>query len=144
LDKSLLELITSELHKRNMRLTMPRRRIMEIFALSGRLQTAQDLYLSAKKEGLPVGLTTIYRLLGILTEIGLARTYLLNGETKYIFCSPQHHHHLICTRCGMYREIFECLVLPMETTDFQPESHHLDFFGVCYNCAEKCKTAPKG
>lgn len=141
LDASLLELIAGKLRNQNMRLTSPRRRALEIFMSAGRLQTPRDLFLRAKEEGISIGLTTIYRLLGILTEMGLARIYPINGETKYVFCSPRHHHHIICTRCGMFREEFNCLLRPVEMVDFQPESHQLDFFGICRSCLEKEKAA---
>ena len=53
-----------------------------------------------------VGLASVYRTLELLAEVGLAeRRAEAGGEASYLYCSPRHHHHVICTECGTVREI---------------------------------------
>jgi Fur family ferric uptake transcriptional regulator len=57
----------------------------------------------------------------------------------YVACDPQHHHHLVCTRCGRVEEIGEQFV--QELSDgiarrykFKIEDSTLDFYGLCAEC----------
>lgn len=135
----LISWVSHRLHEKNMRLTQQRQRALEAFFKSGRLQTAQELYQDAHNQGISIGLTTVYRMLEALSELGLARAFFLAGEIRYAFCSPRHHYHLICNRCGKIKEIFDCPVLQTVTDieGFQLDSHQLDFFGLCRQCQEK-------
>lgn len=56
--------------------------------------------------GNPIGLTTVYRALQALSEIGEADTLrIAGGEGQYRRCSLRHHHHLVCRRCGRAVEV---------------------------------------
>jgi Fe2+ or Zn2+ uptake regulation protein len=118
-----------------MRLTSPRRKVLEIFMTSDRLCTAGDLFQLARNAGARVGLTTVYRLLAALSRLGLAKPYIIDGnEVKYAFCSSQHHHHIICKGCGLFTEVFTCPLRSPRVPNFRVEDHQLDFFGICFNC----------
>lgn len=135
----LIRWVSSQLHEKNMRLTRQRQRVLEAFLKSGRLQTAQELYRDAHNQGINIGLTTVYRLLEALSELGLARAFFMEGEIRYAFCSPRHHYHLICNGCGKIKEVFDCPVVPTVTDieGFQLNRHQLDFFGLCRHCQGK-------
>ena len=49
-----------------------------------------------------------------------------------------HHHHLVCDNCGAIEDIplSEALLLNQvkKQTDFQVNSHMLEFFGLCPTC----------
>ena len=63
--------------------------------------SAQELYQSLVQEVQKIGLTTIYRALTDLVQVGEADSLALaDGETKYRNCGTDHHHHLICRACG--------------------------------------------
>ncbi|CAA7599660.1 Ferric uptake regulator family [Acididesulfobacillus acetoxydans] len=140
--QELIDWVSHRLHDKKMRLTQPRLRLLETFAGSGRLLSAQELYRDARSQGINIGLTTVYRLLEALSELGLARAFLLSGEIRYTFCSPRHHYHLICHGCGKIKEIFDCPVLETVTDGegFQCDGHQLDFFGLCRQCQEKTES----
>lgn len=130
----LLESIGQRLRQKNMRLTQPRLKVLEAFLKSRRLQTPQEIFNDAQSQGINIGLTTVYRMLEALSELSLARALLIRGEIRYVFCPPEHHHHLICNNCGLVQEVFECPVCQLPTGSFKPQSHQLDFYGLCVHC----------
>ncbi len=134
---SIIEKVSEELHEKGMRLTNPRKEVLELFISSRKLQTPQEIFEIAKDKKIDIGLTTVYRMINALLEIGLARAYSINGELRYVFCSPEHHHHLICLKCFKVKEIFNCPVKDVKIEGFKVLSHQLDFFGICEECQKK-------
>lgn len=122
------------------RLTGPRRTIIAALRDAGRYCTASQLYARLRVRG--VGLASVYRTLELLAELGLAeRRAEPGGEASYLYCSPRHHHHVVCTDCGAVRELDEgvcpdpALARAVERqTDFRIERHTLDFYGRCADC----------
>lgn len=129
---------TRRLRHHGYRLTAPRRRIIAALREAGRYRTATQLY--ERLGGGAVGLASVYRTLELLAELGLAqRRAEAGGEASFLYCSPRHHHHAICTRCGLVREVEICpggeLSRAVErATAFQIARHTLDFYGLCPDC----------
>ena len=125
------------------RLTAPRQTIIAALHDAGRYCTAQQLY--ERLRGRSVGLASVYRTLELLAELGLALKRAEDGgEASYLYCSPTHHHHVICTGCGIVREIdadfcpAPAVIAAVEAaTDFRIEQHTLDFHGRCAACRER-------
>lgn len=129
---------TSRLTAHGYRLTGPRRAIVAELRAAGRYCTANDLYHRLAASG--VGLASVYRTLELLAQLGVAeRRAGTGGEASYLYCSPRHHHHVVCTRCGLVREVELCpggeLAREAErATRFKIERHTLDFYGLCATC----------
>jgi Fur family ferric uptake transcriptional regulator len=87
-----------------------------------------------------VSLASVYRTLELLVELGLAETATRTGdEQRYIACSPEHHHHVVCKGCGLVADVTDCLLEPFEElvrqkTDFTIDSHTVEFHGYCGSC----------
>lgn len=111
-------------------------------ALSGRTDflSAQQLHDVLRREGASVGLTTVYRTLQALADAGELDAILTDdGETVYRRCSPDHHHHLVCRRCGRTVEIAGPAVEEWSESvarehGFTDVSHTVEVFGVCSSC----------
>lgn len=122
------------------RLTAPRLAIIAALREAGRYCTAAQVHAQLQQQG--VGLASVYRTLELLAEVGLAeRRIEPAGELSFLYCSPEHHHHVICTRCGVVREISAAycpapaVVRAIEAaTNFQIAQHTLDFHGLCPDC----------
>lgn len=122
------------------RLTAPRRVIIAALRDAGRYCSAAQLH--ERIQGRSVGLASVYRTLELLATLGLAeRRAEVGGEASFLYCSPRHHHHVICTGCGAVREIDatfcpgDAVLRAVErATDFQIERHTLDFHGLCADC----------
>jgi Fe2+ or Zn2+ uptake regulation protein len=81
---------------------------------------------------------TLYRNLDLLEKDGkLCRTYFLGQEALYeLRDDRQHHHHLICTQCHHVEDDIHCTVsIPPNLAGFRIDHHHLEFYGVCAQCA---------
>jgi Fur family ferric uptake transcriptional regulator len=135
------------------RLTMPREAILDVLSKSSKHLSAEDIYLEVHKTYPAIGLTTIYRTLGLLAEMGLVSKFDFgDGIARYeLAIGPKgvrHHHHLICTDCGRvidYTDFIdeeEELLLKTERElskkyNFEIKNHHLQFFGLCDECRNK-------
>ena len=112
--------------------------------LAGRLEfrTAQEVHDLVRSEGDPVGLATVYRTLQAMADAGevdVIRTP--DGQSAYRDCSlsTEHHHHLVCRRCGRSVEVsfdtFECALGDLAARHgFRDVLHEVTLFGLCSDC----------
>ena len=127
------------LQARGYKLTLARRKVTATLFRQNRAVTAAELA-HLLEGGKPVSLASVYRTLEILVDLGLAETVARAGdEHQYLACSLEHHHHVICDRCGLVAELDECLLGPFETlveekTKFAIDGHALEFHGRCAAC----------
>lgn len=96
---------------------------------------------SLKKRGLAVNKTTVYRELqfllvqGIIIEINFG-----DNKKRYEIAGLPHHHHLVCTACGIVQDVaaehdLARLEKKIENeTSFIIKNHSLEFFGLCRRC----------
>ena len=84
-----------------------------------------------------VGLVTVYRTLGLLSELGIARRLELGDGVRYEL-AEDHHHHMICESCGAISEFQECPLDPeslaFKGLEFEVRSHSLEVYGRCARC----------
>lgn len=104
-------------------------------------RSAQEIHEELRRIGDGIGLTTVYRTLQTLADGGdvdVLRTG--TGEALYRRCaSVEHHHHLVCRRCGHTVEIEGPAVESWaqrvaETHGFSELSHTAEIFGLCQEC----------
>jgi Fur family ferric uptake transcriptional regulator len=102
--------------------------------------SAQELYQALVLQGQKIGLTTVYRALTDLVQVGEADSLAsAEGETKYRNCTTDHHHHLICRKCGRAVEFelagFEAAADQLARSHgFKDVSHSIELFGICGDC----------
>jgi Fe2+ or Zn2+ uptake regulation protein len=141
-----LDALFARLAAHGYRATQPRRAVVEAFAQLSRYTTAQDLFdtMAAKRRasGLPaVGLATVYRTLDVLQEVGAASVQAqTHGESAFLYCPVEHHHHAVCTECGQVDDVPCASIARFEAAlsrelRFTLTQHRLEFFGVCRSCA---------
>jgi len=110
--------------------------------------SAQGLHSRLHSTGSPIGLATVYRALADLALEGEADSLQSpEGESLYRACSTtDHHHHLICRRCGLTIEIEVDAVENWATNvaaehGFSQAAHVIDIFGLCAACTAASVTA---
>lgn len=102
--------------------------------------SAQALHAELVASGQKLGLTTVYRALTDLVEQKEADALTsTDGETRYRICGAEHHHHLICTKCGKTIEFempgFEASALALaQNHGFHAVSHSIELYGTCSDC----------
>ena len=128
------------LKDRGYRLTNQRRIIVR--ELEGeRHLSAVEIYDRVKGEHHDLGLSTVYRTLDLLTELGIVRKDDFGeGYARYELATERVHHHARCGECGAViefnEELMEYLVLQVEReTGFVTSWHEITLHGRCANCA---------
>jgi len=105
-------------------------------------RSAQEIHEELRRRGEGIGLTTVYRTLQTMAdggEVDVLRS--AGGEAVYRRCeSDEHHHHLVCRRCGAAEEIDAPMVESWasevaEKHGFTEISHTVEIFGDCRSCA---------
>ena len=98
------------------------------------------IYKLLKTDHPKIALSTIYRTLDLLLEKGAVSSRPEGaGETSYVFCTEEHHHHAICTTCGHVDEVdcgamdqFRAALLAQQA--FALDDHSVEFYGRCARC----------
>ncbi len=122
------------------RKTRQRAAVDAIVAQTHEFRTAQQIHDDLRHQGDSVGLTTVYRTLQHMVDVGeLDAIRTGDGETAYRRCSNGHHHHLVCRSCGRTVEVSGPAVEKWATAiaqenGFRDVSHDLEIFGTCDRC----------
>ncbi len=130
--------LLDEIKNRGYRLTQPRRELVKI--LTGYPLTVQEMQSALQKKNIKVDLASLYRSIALFIEMGIVRVVEL-GENKRryeIVDKNNHHHHLICNKCGSIKDIKmdeqSLLREVKKQSQFLVDHHHLEFFGLCSKC----------
>jgi Fur family ferric uptake transcriptional regulator len=123
------------------RVTKQRTAVAAALATLDDFRSSQELHEYLRDQGESVGLTTVYRTLQAMAELGEVDVIVRDdGEAAYRRCSDDHHHHLVCRSCGATVEITGPTV--EEWADamaakhgFRDVSHTLEIFGLCRACS---------
>ncbi|SDH34714.1 Fur family transcriptional regulator [Pseudonocardia oroxyli] len=123
------------------RATKQRAAVSELLDRLPDFRSAQEIHEELRRRGEGIGLTTVYRTLQNLAdggEVDVLRS--AGGEAVYRRCeSAEHHHHLVCRRCGAAEEIDAPAVEQWagemaERHGFTEITHTVEIFGVCRAC----------
>lgn len=121
-----------------LRVTPKRIRLLEVLHDAGRPLSVDVLHGKVKD----VDLATVYRTMETFVRVGLLREVRFRDAIVRYEFAHGHHHHLVCTDCGVVEEIDACEVAPLEnkvlkhSRRFKTISEHaLEFFGLCKKCA---------
>ena len=127
------------IEERGYRRTAPRQALVRTVVSRDRHFSAEEL-----RRDLPqVGRATVYRSLNLLVEAGiLCRVLLEDGSMHYQLSYRGHHHHLICTDCGLSQDLLGCDIEGMlkekaAQHHFLTDGHRLEVYGRCQECQSK-------
>lgn len=130
-----------ELRNRGYRLTPQRQFVLEAVRRLGHA-TPDEVGSAVREVAAGVNLSTIYRTLELLEELGLVtHTHLGHGAPTYHAADPDgvRHVHLVCRRCDGVTEVpsafFDVAVGSLsDRFGFHTDVGHLAIFGVCATC----------
>ena len=132
--------IISKLSRRGYRLTPQRMMILEAVEAADDHISADEIYTRVCDRYPHLNISTVYRTLELLKELGLAtETDMGDGRVRYHSIRKGHHHHLVCQNCGNIIDLDESVLLPLRDTlsrdyGFNADLKHLAIFGQCKNC----------
>jgi Fur family ferric uptake transcriptional regulator len=100
---------SQELKTIGLKVTTPRLRILNLFETSNvRHMTAEEVYRQLSKDGVDLGLATIYRVLTQFEQAGLLeRHHFEGGRAVFELRQDGHHDHLVCLQCGRVEEFYD-------------------------------------
>jgi len=126
------------------KLTQQRIEIFREVARTGDHPDIETVFMSVRKKMPTVSLDTVYRTLGLFTDLGLVTTVRpLNTRARFD-ANTEAHHHFFCTRCGATLDFeprdFENLEVPKAATSLgRVDSRHIELRGLCAACLKKEK-----
>ena len=131
-----------ELRSRGYRVTPQRQLVLEAVAKLDHA-TPEEIAASVQKTAKGVNISTIYRTLELLDNLGLVtHTHLNHGAPTYHLASNADHVHLVCQDCGKVGEVSPDAIRPLITAldegqGFEADVAHLTVFGRCRDCREE-------
>jgi Fur family ferric uptake transcriptional regulator len=132
----------AELRARGYRLTPQRQLVLEAVGTLGH-GTPEEIVAAVRKTASGVNISTVYRTLELLEELGLVQhTHLGHGAPTYSVATDDDHVHLVCRDCGgvdeVASEVVEDVVRRLSAErGFTVDVGHFAVFGRCRACAEK-------
>jgi Fe2+ or Zn2+ uptake regulation protein len=140
-----LDALNAQLSGQGYKLTRQRKAVVEVVTQAHTRLSAADVFTQAQQVCPDLGLTTVYRTLEILEQLGvIRRVHLDDGCEGFAPASAEHGHHLICSSCQETIEFEDCnlnalLKRVSEQTGFTIEQHWLELVGLCPACQKKSR-----
>jgi Fe2+ or Zn2+ uptake regulation protein len=138
-EKLLIEDFKNILKEKGLKCTSSREMILEIFSGNKRPIRAEDSYNKLKNK---IDEATIYRTISSFKKVGLIRRVNLRRESVYFELNNDHHHHIVCEKCGEIEDFKENSEIEKILGRIVEKSsrfkiineHSLELFGVCSKC----------
>ena len=102
--------------------------------------TPEEIYAAVRQTAAGINLSTIYRTLELLEQIGLVtHTHLGHGAHRYHLAADAQHVHLVCRGCDAIIQLAPAAVSSLVTAldreyGFETDVGHLTVFGTCARC----------
>ena len=127
------------LKDKGLRLTRPRRIILDFIHDKGEHLTAEEIIRYVHGTDPHINKSTIYRTLELLEKNECVYKSESAGGTVYHHAEEGHHHHLVCTKCGKTLSCEEDVFAPVERAlqkkyGFKADLRHLMLGGICGEC----------
>ncbi len=141
----------NEFRQRGLRMTVPRQIITNILDEAKDFLSAEDISSRLKEDFPGIGLATVYRTLGLLSEIGVVTRYEFGeGKARYELAEESgetHHHQIVCEKCfkvirysdfsneecEMHRKIEKSLG---KKYGMKIRRHVVQYYGICDECQQ--------
>jgi Fur family ferric uptake transcriptional regulator len=136
LDDEALEVLRAE----GRRITPQRKLLLQVIREGEGHLDADEIYRRARERDPRISLSTVYRNLNLLEELGVVSALHLDQEHHhYELKDVGEHYHLICSECGAVVEFHSALVGKLmtevgEAEDFLIERTYIDLVGLCSEC----------
>lgn len=130
------------LTKEGYRLTPQRLMILSAIENSDNHISAEEIYSQVTAKYPYVNISTVYRTLELLKNLGLVtETDLGEGRVRYHPAEKGRHHHLVCRQCGAIIDLDETVFsgvkdILLREYGFVADMKHLAVLGQCLNCRQ--------
>ena len=130
------------LRDRGYRLTPQRELILDAVDRLGHA-TPDEVLAEVRRSSEAVNVSTVYRTLEVLEELGLVRhAHLSDRSPTYHSVRGHEHFHLVCRNCHRVVSVDPDVLSPLldrlrEEQAFTADVGHLTVFGRCVECADE-------
>ena len=134
--------IIGKLSEQGYRLTPQRMMILSAIEATDDHISAEEIYTQISTKYPNINISTVYRTLELLKQLGLVtETDLGGGRVRYHSAEKGHHHHLVCRECGVIIDLDESVLSSLKDTllrdyKFIADLKHLAIFGRCVKCSK--------
>jgi len=141
-DFSSVDSVLAVLRSRGGRVTSSRRILLQVLFEADGHMSAEALAAAVQERAPDVHISTIYRNLEDLEDLGvISHSHLGHGPSSYLLASHAHAH-FICAECGAMieapDELFRGLARTAKTKlGFSIDPHHFAILGRCRDCSAK-------
>lgn len=132
--------LKAALRQRGLRMTPQRQLILDaVVSMRGHV-SADQVYQQVVRAFPDVNISTVYRTLEVLEELGVVRhTHFHDGVAQYERTDAAQHHHMVCSRCGAEAEVDVEVLQPLADElkrryGFEADLAHSAIVGVCRAC----------
>jgi Fur family ferric uptake transcriptional regulator len=104
--------------------------------------TPDEVLVEVRKQSSAVNISTVYRTLEVLEELGLVRhAHLSDRAPTYHSVGDHEHFHLVCRNCHRVISVDPTVLEPLlarlrDDHGFSADIGHLTVFGRCDQCQE--------
>lgn len=131
--------IEGVLRDNGFKITPTRVAVLEIFLKSHKPICA--LYICQKLNG-KINEATVYRMLSSFQKSEIIKKIDLKKDCAYFELNNDHHHHIVCTKCGEIEDFKESIEIEKilekiikKSSKFKKiKEHSLELFGFCKSC----------
>ena len=125
------------------RITPQRKLVLNILDQANGHLDATEIYERGRRRDARLSLSTVYRTLSMLKEIGLVRELHLDDEHHhYELDDRDGHSHLVCLQCGRVIEVDSSAFVTAAKTvgamhRFEIEGAQVELSGTCADCRKQ-------
>jgi len=133
--------IAFRLSQKGYRMTPQRLMILEAIEGASGHVSAEEIYQDIRRRYPGLNISTVYRTLDLLKGTGLVtETDMGDGRVRFHSMGHEHHHHLVCSKCGKVIDLDEETLSPLTSVlsdkyGFHADLKHLAIFGRCKGCS---------
>ncbi|NUT37340.1 MAG: transcriptional repressor [Hamadaea sp.] len=137
-DRRVSDSLARALKERGLRLTAQRQLVLEAVRELGHA-TPDEIHAKVQGVAAGVNITTIYRTLELLEDLGLVTHAHLSHGPPTFHAAEDRHLHLVCRACGCVQELPVEAVTPLAQQlraerGFNVDVGHVALFGTCGRC----------
>lgn len=130
------------LKSHKMKITNARVAILESFAHCDKPQSVEMIEREIGDKS--INQVTIYRTIESFLKVGILGRVDLRQDSVYYELLEDHHHHIVCTKCGTIEDFESCRIedvskdILCSSKKFKTiTDHSFELFGICHSCSKK-------
>ena len=123
--------------------TKPRALVMQVLEGAQQPLGAMEIFSQIEKTGEAIWLSTVYRVLELLVEKGVANKVAVTNSDMAVYALNRnaHRHYAVCMGCRRIVPVDDCplghFTPKVAEQGFQVLGHNLEIYGYCDGCAHK-------